>query len=67
MKHVLLANAVLAPFIMALMSGSTIIALLGVVYFGYVVFGWGSTINGKRFWRRAYAETLRLEHDLLRA
>lgn len=53
-----------APFIILLMSSTIILQILSAVYFGWLVFGFSSTIIGRRFFLRYYREILRLEEYL---
>jgi uncharacterized protein (DUF2062 family) len=58
------ACALFAPVFVALMCSTIILALIGAIYFAWIVFKWSSTINGRRFLRRYYHEILRLENML---
>ncbi len=53
-----------APVIILPMSSTIILQILSAVYFGWLVFGFSSTIKGRKFLRRYYREVLRLEDYL---
>ena len=58
------ALALFAPVVILLMSSTIILQILSAVYFGWLVFGFSSTIIGRRFFLRYYREILRLENYL---
>lgn len=62
LKLHLSAFALFAPVFVLLGSANFFVMLLSGVYFGWLVFGFGQTKTGKKFYRSYYREIIRLEN-----